>query len=157
MNKKTLRILSGFCAVILIIIIFLFSAQPAEASDKTSLSLTSLLFSGEEIDVLLLINVFVRKAAHMAEYAALAVPCWLFLSTFELKRLWGNVLPFLFSAFYAATDEIHQLFVPGRSGQVKDVLIDSFGALLGVIFINIVIFFLKKTQTHTHLIKDRSF
>lgn len=146
MKNKTLRIVSGVVAVILMIIIFLFSAQPAEVSDKTSLSLTALLFSGEEIDVLLLINVFVRKAAHMAEYAALAVPCWLFLSTFELKRLWGNVLPFLFSAFYAATDEIHQLFVPGRSGQFKDVLIDSFGALLGVIFINLVMYFIRRCQ-----------
>lgn len=146
MKNNKLRIVSGVVTVILMIIIFLFSAQPAEASDKTSLSLTALLFSGEEIDVLLLINVFVRKAAHMAEYATLAVPCWLFLSTFELKKLWGNLLPFFFSAFYAATDEIHQLFVPGRSGQFKDVLIDSFGALLGIVFINVVMHFIRHHQ-----------
>ena len=36
---------------------------------------------------------------------------------------------------YAISDEIHQLFVPGRSGQVRDVLIDSAGSLLGIIIV----------------------
>ena len=44
----------------------------------------------------------------------------------------------LFSAWltasaYAATDEFHQLFVPGRSGQISDVILDSAGAALGVL------------------------
>jgi VanZ family protein len=34
---------------------------------------------------------------------------------------------------YAASDEFHQLFVPGRSGEVKDVLIDSAGAVTGAL------------------------
>ena len=38
---------------------------------------------------------------------------------------------FAFSAFYAASDEFHQLFVPGRAGLFSDVLIDSCGAALG--------------------------
>ena len=139
MNCKRLRIITGLIAVVLMIVIFLFSAQPGSASDKTSITLTSLLFSGEDFDFIMFLNVFVRKAAHMAEYAALAVPAWLFVSTFEIKKLWGNILPFVFAAFYAATDEFHQLFVPSRSGQVRDVLIDSVGALLGIVFINIVI------------------
>ena len=33
---------------------------------------------------------------------------------------------------YAASDEIHQLYVPGRAGQFRDVLIDSAGVLLGI-------------------------
>ena len=36
---------------------------------------------------------------------------------------------------YAISDEVHQLFVPGRAGQVRDVLIDSAGSLLGIIII----------------------
>ncbi|MFP3514028.1 VanZ family protein, partial [Peribacillus sp. SIMBA_075] len=39
---------------------------------------------------------------------------------------------FAFSAFYAATDEVHQLFIPGRSGEARDVLIDSTGAAAGL-------------------------
>ena len=41
-------------------------------------------------------------------------------------------LPWLIAALYAASDEIHQLFVPGRSGQLSDVILDSAGALEGV-------------------------
>lgn len=146
MNNKKLRIISGAVAGVIMIIIFLFSAQEHDASDITSLTLTALLFSGEELDVLLLINVFVRKAAHMAEFAALSVPTWLFCSTFDMKKVRGNVIPFAFTAFYAATDEIHQLFVQGRSGQLSDVIIDSIGALLGILFINIVVFFIKRRK-----------
>ena len=46
-----------------------------------------------------------------------------------LKRM---LLPWLIAALYAASDEIHQLFVPGRSGQLSDVILDSAGALAGV-------------------------
>ena len=41
-------------------------------------------------------------------------------------------LPWLIAALYAASDEIHQLFVPGRSGQLSDVILDSAGTLAGV-------------------------
>ena len=49
---------------------------------------------------------------------------------------------------YAISDEIHQLFVPGRAGQVRDVLIDSAGSFLGIIlvmaFVKLLIKFNKK-------------
>ena len=39
----------------------------------------------------------------------------------------------IFLAFlYACSDEVHQLFVAGRSGQASDVLLDTFGAMVGV-------------------------
>ena len=38
----------------------------------------------------------------------------------------------LISTGYASTDEIHQLFVPGREGKVFDVMIDSCGAFCGI-------------------------
>ena len=66
---------------------------------------------------------------------------------------YGNInkkylLAFLICVIYAISDEIHQLFVPGRAGQVRDVLIDSAGSLLGIIivmaFVKILIKFNKK-------------
>ena len=53
---------------------------------------------------------------------------------------YGNInkkylLAFLICVIYAISDEIHQLFVPGRAGQVRDVLIDSAGSLLGIIIV----------------------
>lgn len=62
-----------------------------------------------------------RKLAHFSEYAVL----------FFLWR-WNNVsapLSFIFTAFYAGTDEFHQAFVPGRGPSLLDVAIDSSGAL----------------------------
>ncbi len=43
------------------------------------------------------------------------------------------LLAILAAALYAASDETHQLFVAGRSGRVTDVMIDSAGAILGVL------------------------
>ena len=49
---------------------------------------------------------------------------------------WKNVLVSVcIAVLYASTDELHQLFVPGRSGQVNDVLIDGCGAVIGALII----------------------
>lgn len=74
----------------------------------------------------------VRKTAHAMEYAVLG---FLTAGIFADKRKrwkWNILLPWLIAAGYAATDEFHQLFVPGRSGQISDVILDSAGALAGV-------------------------
>lgn len=142
MNKsKTLRIISLIFAVMLMAVIFWFSSQPGEASDKTSMSFAALFFSG---DIEFALNALIRKFAHMAEYAAFAVPVWLFLSTFDLKKLRCDLTALGTAALYAGSDEIHQLFVEGRSGQFTDVLTDSFGALLGILFINLVLYLVQK-------------
>ena len=39
---------------------------------------------------------------------------------------------------YACTDEFHQLFVPGRSGQITDVMIDTLGGSIGVLIISVI-------------------
>lgn len=97
----------------------------------------------------------VRKTAHAAEYAVLgflaAGACAGAAGTernagrvessgasgrtgegARRKFLKGMLLPWLIASLYAASDEIHQLFVPGRSGQLSDVILDSAGALAGV-------------------------
>lgn len=74
----------------------------------------------------------IRKAAHMCEYAILAM---IFLGNFSFyKKTYPKRYVFagISAAIYAATDEIHQLFIEGRSGQVTDVCIDSIGVFLGL-------------------------
>jgi len=39
---------------------------------------------------------------------------------------------------YAVTDEIHQVFVPGRFGQIRDVIIDSMGVAMGIVILHII-------------------
>ena len=55
-----------------------------------------------------------------------------FLLTFEMNSKKQIIMSILLGVIYAITDEVHQLFVPGRSGQVKDVYIDSLGVIIGV-------------------------
>ena len=99
----------------------------------------------------------VRKCAHMTEYAVLAA-LWfgtLYLAHAASANADGRTksagLPlfirkacsphvaaasrnaFLISVLYACTDEFHQIFVPGRSGEPTDVLIDAGGAVIGLL------------------------
>ena len=69
-----------------------------------------------------------RKIAHVLEYAVLAA--LLARAWPRRKYLFWEV--FAVAALYAASDEIHQLFVVGRAGSARDVLIDSIGAFLGL-------------------------
>lgn len=75
----------------------------------------------------------IRKTAHATEYAILGA--LILGATYEAGRNKRYTLgiPWAFGTIYAATDEFHQLFVPGRSGQVRDVLIDSCGVFIGVL------------------------
>lgn len=84
------------------------------------------------------VQFFVRKAGHVTEYAVLAL---LILRALRILRgsagagwSWSLALWALgASAAYGATDEFHQYFVPSRGPSVRDVLIDSCGAALGLV------------------------
>ena len=141
LHNKTLRFISLIITVIITAVIFFLSAQPGGASNETSMSFAALFFDG---DIEFALHALIRKLAHMAEYAALAVPVWLFLSTFDLKKLCCDLAALGAAALYAGSDEIHQLFVEGRSGQFSDVLVDTFGAALGIVFIVLVTTFIKR-------------
>ena len=65
------------------------------------------------------------------EYAILASAIELHYWITKRKGIRFILLSILFSFLYAATDEFHQLFVPGRSGEFKDVMIDTVGAATG--------------------------
>lgn len=81
---------------------------------------------------------YVRKAAHVSEYAVLAA---LFYRALVNTILRGRALisagiVLLVCSLYAITDEFHQSFVPSRTASARDVAIDSVGALLGLLIIN---------------------
>jgi VanZ family protein len=84
--------------------------------------------------------VAVRKTAHLTEYAVFALLLW---RAFRKPvrndpRPWSWPLArgvILLAALYAATDELHQLFVIGRGASVWDVLLDTAGAACGMYFL----------------------
>jgi VanZ like protein len=69
-------------------------------------------------------DLVLRKLAHVTEYAVLG---------FLLARVVATAPAFALGVLYAVTDELHQSFVSGRHGAPRDVLIDSFGVLIGVL------------------------
>lgn len=134
-------------SIIWMIGIFLFSAQSADESAETSLhageAVCSIFVPGYhdmpvEAQTALAekIDHPVRKAAHATEYAILAVFLYEAHSKARKHRFGRG---FLICAVYAATDEVHQLFVPGRAGRVTDVLIDSAGAAAALLVIFMVV------------------
>lgn len=75
-------------------------------------------------------DVLIKKGGHVLGYALLAFSYWYWLR-FTPKTGW---LAWLLAVLYAASDEFHQSFTPGRRSSVEDVLIyDNLGALLGVV------------------------
>lgn len=122
------------------LVIFLFSSQNGDESSKLSqgfLRKCILWFlpdhmNGATVDTL---EYIVRKCAHMTEYAVLGI---LISIQFRLYRFfekeWKTISAAIFFVMmYAATDEIHQLFIGGRSGRFTDVLIDTCGGMIGAL------------------------
>ena len=139
-----IKILSFVPAALLLFLIFGFSAQDGEASGSLSFQISlflvklvsPLLPSAMSQEVLWeraeLIHLFVRKAAHMTEYFLLALSLQLPLGAWLSRQLSRNVriwIGFAATVIFAALDEFHQTFVPGRSGNFTDVCIDSIGAI----------------------------
>lgn len=78
----------------------------------------------------------IRKMAHLFIYALLGCFTICFMNTFENTNKRKRIInTLLFCFIYASTDEVHQIFIEGRSGTFRDVLIDTLGASLGIIFI----------------------
>lgn len=121
-----------------IALIFFLSHQPAEVSSGISSGIaekimvlieTSAPAAGIDVDFL---HTFVRKNAHFFAYLILGVLAFVALLQSELNGLSGALAAFGIAVVYAISDEAHQLFIPGRSGEVRDVLIDSTGAAVGI-------------------------
>ena len=75
----------------------------------------------------------VRKGAHFTEYLFLGVS--LFLTVRDLRKRASFWIPWAIGTLYAITDEVHQYFVPGRSCELRDVLIDACGVAAGVVIV----------------------
>lgn len=127
-------------------VIFSFSAKTAVESSKSSNVFVEVLmdehfpWAGQENETAVrgTLSFLVRKCAHMTEYAVLSMLALYWLFSFPLSYRARVSTAALISILYAAGDEFHQLFVPGRSGQVRDVMIDAAGAILGLLFVSLV-------------------
>jgi VanZ family protein len=141
MKKK---ILLWAFVVLWMAVIFIFSHQPATDSSKLSSGIV-----GKIVDIIETVapNIdidqgslshIIRKCAHFGEYLVLGllVLNGLICSNISIPKT--TLLALLICVLYAVSDEIHQLFIPGRSGQVSDVLLDSIGALVGILLMSAI-------------------
>ncbi len=71
--------------------------------------------------------VVVRKTAHFTIYFLLGLFFCSFLKEFDLNNKKLILYTVIFVFLYACSDEIHQLFISGRSGEILDILIDTLG------------------------------
>ena len=150
------RIFFSILVVTWMVVIFSFSAKPGDESENQSIKAGMFVchvfvpgFDGmseqQQISMARAIDHPVRKTAHATEYAVLA-GLVLGAVTKGLVR-WKNILiSICVTVLYAATDEFHQLFVPGRSGRITDVLIDGCGAVAGTIIIWIILIIIRKIR-----------
>jgi len=75
----------------------------------------------------------------MTEYAILGWIAFAFLGSCGIQGKMHYIAVLGFNFCYASTDEIHQLFIPGRSGQFKDVCIDTAGTAIGLLLLAILL------------------
>lgn len=82
-----------------------------------------------------LLNAPLRKVMHATVYFILAIMIILFITVMQEKKKYflALLITIVICFLFACTDEYHQTFVGGRTGQFKDVLIDTSGALAGTL------------------------
>jgi VanZ family protein len=80
------------------------------------------------------LNVFFRKSAHIIVFGVLAILIYQSLKRSSYSYLIALLLTFLYAIF----DEWHQSFVPERTSAFKDVLFDTFGACIALLFLYII-------------------
>ena len=152
MSKRKLVFIILSC--VWMIVIFCFSARDAAESEhdsyKVGLTVGRIIVphfeeksENEQLEFAKKIDHPIRKAAHATEYAILGM---LLVGVFYSFVNWRPAFPFIISVLYAITDEFHQLFVPGRDGNVTDVMIDSMGALIGIFILSFILWIIKKKK-----------
>ena len=124
-------------------IIWYFSSQPGSTSSDVSADVIkgALISGGSDFSsanesvrlaVSWMLSFFVRKAAHMFLFFMLALLIWLALVPRIRSRVKRAAAAATCGTLLAALDEYHQTLVPGRSGELRDVLVDLAGILIAL-------------------------
>lgn len=138
-NKNKIYILISWTALIFwVVLIFNLSSQPAVRSNGLSKRVTKVVVETvERVSTKANVNMgranhLLRKNAHFFAYLILGILVINIMRVMGVSGFKAFYLALGICVLYAISDEFHQLFVPGRGGQVKDILIDSTGAIVGI-------------------------
>lgn len=142
-KKQAVTIVAAIMLLCLYVLIFSFSAQNGEQSGGLSqmISEQCVEFMGQlsgqswtsvfRQELTAIFENPIRKLAHFTEYACMGILVYTMWRPWMCRNRKLYLLVCLWVCLSAAGDEFHQLFVPGRMGSVKDVLLDTCGGVFG--------------------------
>ena len=151
-NTARINVLAVFLIILIVanyIFIWMNSAKVSAESNKASHKISETIVKKtvknynnlpkqEKAKYIKKLNGKIRSFAHFAEFIPLGLFLFLLMmclfSSDDFKKILGFaiVVALAISALLATSDEIHQIFVKGRTFEVKDILVDSLGSLLGI-------------------------
>ena len=122
-------------SIFLMILIFMFSHQTGSESSGLSSQIVLWIQTYLHIPIS---EFIVRKAAHMSEYALLTLTLiyGFYKNHYPIQKI--MIYSLIGTFLYACSDEMHQLFIGGRAGQFTDILIDTCGGCLTIIFYDVL-------------------
>lgn len=134
------KIISFIVLILWMIVIFSFSSADANKSTGTSDKVITTMIeikdkitnnetpNNEKEIIVKNSSFYIRKIAHITEYLILGFLMFNLLKQYSVTNIYYAIG---LSILYSCTDEFHQLFINGRSGSIRDILIDSIGILIG--------------------------
>ena len=153
MRVSKINILRSILMILLMctfFIIFGFSSQDGETSGGISRRITETILEksnkyktldeDQKNEVLHRTESIIRKVAHFSIYTLVGLLLMGLLSTYKIKNKWRIIITIIIGMIYAASDEFHQSFSPGRTPKITDVYIDTLGVIQGCL---LIVFFKK--------------
>lgn len=165
------QLFRGALVLLVMSFIVLMTSQPAVTSTISSHAvggviaqiLLALPFSDEFLPALCLpldqqamipaIDHYVRKTAHFVEYSALGFVLVAFMRYTKCIGSKAYWLTPIIGCLFAAMDELHQSFVPGRSCQLSDVMLDTSGVIFGLLVYCVMKGLVRKCLKHSRFAK----
>ena len=129
MQETKNKIINFILVIIWMTLIFTMSSFNSAESSNQSGVFVNILANILNIDNLNILSTIIRKSAHFTEYFILGILVCNLIQSYNKKRYIAIIICIL----YALSDEVHQIFVPGRSCQLLDICIDTLGSTLGIL------------------------
>ena len=135
-------VLAWFLVVLWMAVIFLLSHQTGDQSSQISQRIAEEILKLIKPDfsqtLLVSIESLIRNLAHGAAFFILATLTGRAFTRTNVQDIRNAILTFIVCVLYAASDELHQAFVPGRASQWQDFLVDIAGIILAVLIYQII-------------------
>jgi len=131
-NNKFINVILLFLWMTFIFMMSHCNAEVSSSQSSTIVGLINNITNTSNPDIL---TTLVRKSAHFFEYLILGILTINVIKDYVNIKNYKKLILFsiIICIIYAFSDEVHQIYVPGRDGNVVDCLIDSFGSLSGIL------------------------